>query len=84
MEKEIYVVNAYRFGNRENHSYTVGVFSKKNAAIKCVDSHSEYRGGKYSCVVERCVMNCFENSMDEYTVEIYRTQPVLNTHGHIS
>lgn len=77
MKQEVYVVIAYRWGNRENHSYTAGVFNKINSAIKCADSHTEYRGGKYACVVEQCVMNEFENDKDEYTKEIYRTKSAL-------
>lgn len=51
--------------------------TKKHAAIKCADSHTEYRGGKYACVVEKCVMNEFENDADDYTTEIYRTKSAM-------
>jgi hypothetical protein len=73
-KNEIYVVIAYRWGKSENHSYTLGVFKKKHAAIMCADTHTQYRGGKYACVVEKCVMNEFNNDDDEYTTEIYRTK----------
>jgi hypothetical protein len=74
MNVSVYVVNAYRFGDRENHSYTLGVFTKKSKAIKCADSHYEYRGGKYICTVEECVLNIFDNDFDNYTEEIYRNK----------
>lgn len=77
MKKEIYVVTAYRWGNRENHSYNIGVFNKANAAMKCADSHTEYRGGKYACVVEKCVINEFENDDINYTTEVYRTRSLM-------
>lgn len=52
MAKQIvYTVHAYRWGDRELHSYTVGVYSKKAAALKAADAETEYRGGKYECEV---------------------------------
>jgi hypothetical protein len=77
MKNETYIVVAYRWGERKNHSYTLGVFNKKYAAIKCADGHTEYRGGKYACVVEKCIMNDFENDTDNYTTEIYRTKSAM-------
>lgn len=74
MKNEIYVVTAYRWGKVENHSYTLGVFNKKHAAINCADTHTQYRGGKYACVVEKCIMNDFNNDNDNYTTEIYKTK----------
>lgn len=74
MKLVMYVVVAYRWGKRDDHSYTVGVFSKKLQAMKCAAEHAEYRGGKYACVVESCVMNEFDNEADEYTKEVYRTK----------
>ncbi len=74
MKDKIYVVIAYRWGKRENHSYTLGVFNKKHAAIVCADSHTQYRGGKYGCVVEECIINKFDNDADDYTKEVYRTK----------
>ena len=72
MKKEIFVVIAYKNGNRESHSYTVGAFNKKAQAIKCAESHADYRGGKYSCTVEVVLLNTFCNDADDYSHEIYR------------
>ena len=47
----IYTVHAYRYGDRERHSYSVGVYSKKAAALKAAQIETDYRGGKYSCEV---------------------------------
>lgn len=69
--KKTYVVTAYKFGERNNHSYVVGVFNKKHAAISAADSHSEFRGYKYLCSVEVCDMNFFDNQSDTYSEEIY-------------
>jgi len=50
-EQAVYTVHAYRWGDRERHSYTVGVYSKKHAAMKAADIEEDYRGGKYRCEV---------------------------------
>lgn len=71
MNVEIYSVTAYRWGDREMHSYIVGLFSKKYAALKSAEFEEEYRGGKYLCEVrEHKVINKYdekfleENSLD--------------------
>lgn len=74
---DIYVVIAYRWGEKSDHSYTLGAFNKKHAAIKCADSHTEYRGGKYSCVVEKCEINKFDAAADNYTTVVYRTKSAM-------
>lgn len=51
MSKTIYTVHAYRWGGRECHSYSVGVYSNKHAAMKAADIEEDYRGGKYRCEV---------------------------------
>ena len=71
---KIWVVIAYRFGENSNHSYTVGIFSKKHKAIECADSHCSYRGLKYSCCVEECTMDTFDNNSDSYSKEVYRAK----------
>ena len=68
MSKEInYVVTAYKWGFNDTHSYILGVFSKKDKAIEVADSHRDYRGGKYSCVVDECIVNEFENEFPSFT-----------------
>jgi hypothetical protein len=51
MKPTVYTVHAYRWGDRECHSYSVGVYSKKHAALKSAKTESDYRGGKYECEV---------------------------------
>ncbi|MCG7985018.1 MAG: hypothetical protein JAY90_19990 [Candidatus Thiodiazotropha lotti] len=51
MKQSIYTVHAYRWGDRENHSYSVGVYSKKHEALSASEAEKEYRGGKYECEV---------------------------------
>ena len=60
MRKIAYVVTMYRWGDRDNHSYVVGVFTKKNLAIKYAEKEKENRGGtKYYPEV-------LEMQLDEY------------------
>ena len=40
-----------RWGDRELHSYPVGVFEKKHKALICAETEREWRGGKYECEV---------------------------------
>lgn len=72
--KALYIVTAYRWGDRSNHSYVVGAFDKKAQAIKCADSHTTYRGGKYACVVDELTINSYNESATNYTKEIYATK----------
>lgn len=73
-ENEIYIVTSYRWGEREKHSYNIGVFTKKEKAIEIADSHRDYRGGKYACVVEKCIIDNFNNNCDNHTIEVYRAK----------
>jgi len=74
MKKTVYVVTSYRWGNREDHSYILGVFSKKAQAIKCADSHVMYRGGKYYPEVDAVTLDSFSNDDDDYSKTIYKTK----------
>lgn len=48
---QIYVVTAYRFGNREKHSYVLGVYSTEELALQEADKEENFRGGKYTCEI---------------------------------
>lgn len=74
----VYIVTAYRWGNNSDHSYPLGVFENKDQAIKCADSHAEYRGGKYGCVVDECILGHFNNDDDDYTKEVYNAKSSYN------
>jgi len=74
----MFVVIAYRWGNRENHSYTLGCFDNIEDAKSCADSHASYRAAKYGCVVEKCVLNHFDDDSDDYTEEVYRTRSFMD------
>lgn len=47
----VFVVTAYRWGQRNAHSYVVGCFPNLLEAKKCADDYMDYRGGKYGCEV---------------------------------
>lgn len=46
-KNKFYVLTMYRWGNREKHSYVLGVFTKKTKAFKVKEQEEEDRGGKY-------------------------------------
>ena len=47
-----YVVTAYRQGDRENHSYVLGVYTTKTKAVKAAEAEEAHRSGnKYICEV---------------------------------
>jgi hypothetical protein len=48
---KVYTVDAFRWGDRENHSYLVGVYSTKEKAEKAARQEEVYRGGKYECEI---------------------------------
>jgi hypothetical protein len=48
---KVYVVTMYKCGDRNNHSYLLGVFTKKNHALEMADEHEEYRGNKYDAEI---------------------------------
>ena len=60
MKNKIYTVTAYRWGTRDEHSYSQGVFNKKTKALKEAEDHKTYRGGKYECEVLEWSMNSTE------------------------
>ena len=63
-QKKYYIVTMYRWGNKENYSYTLGVYSTKILATKAGREEQKYRGGlKY---VPEVVAYCLDdkNSRD--------------------
>lgn len=60
----VYTVTAYRWGNRDKHSYIVGVYSSAYLAIKAATSEDDFRGGKYSCEVLEWEINQDINSVN--------------------
>ena len=73
---KVYVITAYRWGDRENHSYLVAVSFDQTRAEEIAHDHCQYRGGKYACVVESVVIDDFDNDADEYSEEVYRAKSI--------
>ena len=76
MKDCIYTVRACRWGDRETHSYIVGVYSKKHAALKSAAEEEEYRGGKYECEVIEMKMN---TCIHESDYKVIKALPKINT-----
>lgn len=56
-DQKVYVVTAYRWADRERHSYLIGVYPKKHQALQAADIEEAHRGGnKYCCEVLQCVI----------------------------
>lgn len=53
----IYIIEALRWGNRENHSYVVGCCSTPEKAKEIKDREEEYRGGKYECEIREYILD---------------------------
>ena len=49
--KTLYVVEALRWGEREGHSYVVGVYSTMKQANVAKIAEECWRGGKYMCEI---------------------------------
>jgi hypothetical protein len=47
----MFAVTAYRFGDKELHSYFVGMFNTIDRAKKAAADETEWRGGKYYCEI---------------------------------
>ena len=55
--KYIYVVTMYRWGDREKHSYVLGVFNDLSIAEDERITEEDNRGGKYGGQILRMRMN---------------------------
>jgi len=64
-KKEIYIVTMYRYGDRESHSYVLGVWDKKAQATKYGQIEESWRGGKYMSEVLPVEINREVNTTDE-------------------
>jgi hypothetical protein len=53
----MYIVEALRFGDREEYSYVVGVYDNLHAAYRAAVAEEYWRGRKYECVVTEYKLN---------------------------
>jgi hypothetical protein len=68
----IYIVEAFRWGDKENHSYVIGCWDNIELAKKAAIEHAEYRGGKYQCIVNQSKLN-EEMPQDWHATIVYQT-----------
>ncbi len=62
-KKKLYVVTMYRYGDVNNDSYVLGVFSTKTKATKHMEGEQLNRGGEK-----------YKGEILEYTSKIYQGQ----------
>lgn len=79
MKPTVYTVHAYRWGDRECHSYSVGVYSKKHAALKAAQTESDYRGGKYECEVLEWTLDSGTEGEADNKPKVVLDLPLVNT-----
>lgn len=72
-KQKYYIVTAYRWGDRECHSYVIGLFDKKHAAIEAAKAEEDWRGRKYECQVRE-----FEISKKHTPRSVLLGKPVFN------
>jgi len=60
----VFVVIAYRYGMRDDHSYLVSVSTQIEEAKQAAQSEMEYRGGKYGCEVVECPVGAWNEDIE--------------------
>lgn len=79
MKNKVYIVTAYRFGDRQLHSYVVGVFHKKKRSIDVAKQEESTRGGKYACEVLECDYDAVEGEDGYEAKVIFKLRRTLDT-----
>lgn len=59
-EKRAFITTMYRYGNRELHSYVLGVWSTREKAMQAGETEALWRGGKYEPEVTPWVIDANE------------------------
>ena len=72
MKDYIYVVTAKRWGENETHNYIVGSSIDYTTATEIAEEETDYRGGKYACIVEHVPLGNRQPHM--HVKEVYRTK----------
>lgn len=62
---ELYVTTMYRWGDREAHSYLVGIFPTDKAALFAAQREEDNRGRKYLATVETIELGHDGSNYDE-------------------
>ena len=68
---KVYVVTAYRHGDKEKHSYVVGVYNSIEIAKYAAEIETTWRAGKYECdIVPMAADDRVDNKKREYYLEV--------------
>ena len=67
--QKLFVVEALRLGDRETHSYVVGVYTTFDQAKTAALAEECWRGGKYDCVFQEIVLDSIDNEKLQYLHE---------------
>lgn len=75
-----YLVLGRRWGDPDGHTYVVGLYSEKQAALDARILEIDHRGGKYDCdVIEIQDQDSWSNDSNKngikYVVDCSRTRP---------
>ena len=65
----MWVVEALRWGTRENHSYVVGIYKTRTLAMKVAKAEEVWRGGKYICNITEFTLDEFNQEKMDYMSE---------------
>jgi len=61
VNQNVFVVTAYRYADKEAHSYVVGVFEQQYYACGIAEKEKDCRGGKYDCEVIKVELNIWKD-----------------------
>lgn len=77
----LYVVEMLRWGDREKHSYVIGVFAQRLQARQCGEIEKSWRGGKYEYEVKSIALNDWDDEDGEKYENHEQTRPLSFTYS---
>lgn len=84
----VFVTTMYRYGDREKHSYVLGVWSSSEVAMQAGQTESLWRGGKYEPEVTEWKVdaNEFDDIGEQRLTQLAPDSPYVCLHcgAHIS
>ena len=75
---KLFIVEALRFGNRENHSYVVGVFDSFDKANLAALTEECWRGGKYVCEINEQPLNFLPEYKAKNLADFFTPEEIKN------
>jgi len=77
MNKIVYIVEMLRYGEREEHSYVMGVYSDRKIAEYEAQIHMIWRAGKYNAEIREEVIDGIGKGLVCYLSEVEMTEDQL-------